>query len=1356
MAQGILMQFSKRYITHAFIKCDDMGILVQTETEAMELIQRIAWDVRHDAEHPLVKKSVRLLLESFPYDHILTELLQNADDVGATIAEIKLTEDGVFFSHDGEQFNEEHLRALCNIGSTTKKAGVHIGYMGVGFKASFKVSDMPHVFSGPFRFYFTREEVIVPHWLDKIPVEIQEHLSRDHTTFFLPLGQDLPAETIDFLKETVLTKFEALSLVFLKNIEKVAVSVDGKLRQLTKSREILSESPFIKEIVSVIEKRDGEERRYDYLIFKKTLKIPDQVKNDHRAKDSLRAELETTTVTIAFNLRDGLIEPVKSLLYTFLPTPIETGLRFTVNCDFMLNTQRTNIDFASKWNLWLLDSVSVVLKDIVYELIHDEKQKLCFYDVLPRKREVPEILFAKIAAPLIQHIKENPLILTAEGGLAKPSEVVLASEDVQKIIPPEKAGVRYYVDPRIRGKSFLEGELGIKDLSEPIKERNYVLNALLDKGWLSALDATQIRSIYEFLHIKLYGGGSESWKLDWSQRQEIETQLKEMEIVRSVHGQYYKARETILPKKSGTESDLLVDLPCLVFVDPAVVSETSRELLRNLGANEFTEESIVNRILESHRNGDWKKWTEEERLRSVGYIAKWLEKNDYQVKTMNKLSYLVLPTETGAWTSASICYIGSPELREILPNACYVDLSKIRDLVKDVRKFLQALYVLDFPRVLQVGNVLLGDTPSTISKENWQTYCSWLSEVLSYGRNHSIETMYLDGFDECVLSSDIEKLAKYLDFLLDHWDDYYKKFVNSIYRWFYYTSNFKSVPSYFTYQLKRQKWIPTTKGLAIPSEVFAPLREIKKVGGNIVPYLKIPEEKARQRKEFLQFLGVKTEVDLKMLLSILSKARHSEVDDELKKQLAELYKKMANLCEDESIEEEVHILDREGNFQPSRNLYWLDIPEIECVFGEELPLAWVPDNMPRHSIEALFNALKVVRVSSVLERKRVDSSQEIVEHIELGNELRRRGDYLYSVLAHYKAGKVEEFPGFTRKLTVVKVDPLVLQLKVLDKVHQQQVTCFCSTEEGKIYVSSNVKSVDIAREFARAFEAPSECGIALDTVLKEKDTSTIREYLRGFSIQLVRIMEPAETETPHIPEPQMSEYAPVVEKKIPSEFQKATILKTLSKPLAQEAETVPTPQFPIDIDRKQLRKGDEDSRQVLTERKGSGALVKNVLEEAKVVGKIISEAGIDVRSFDSAAIMKHREMIEEIGMRVAMKFELSRGRNPENVSDRNLGFDILSKAPDGSFRYIEVKARAMEGEITLTENEWRKARELGNVYWIYIVVNAKAPELYTLQNPAEKLKPKEKVEVVSYEVVRHVIENWKDFAIKEKWVDDER
>jgi len=126
--------------------------------------------------------------------------------------------------------------------------------------------------------------------------------------------------------------------------------------------------------------------------------------------------------------------------------------------------------------------------------------------------------------------------------------------------------------------------------------------------------------------------------------------------------------------------------------------------------------------------------------------------------------------------------------------------------------------------------------------------------------------------------------------------------------------------------------------------------------------------------------------------------------------------------------------------------------------------------------------------------------------------------------------------------------------------------------------------------------------------------------------------------------------------------------------------------------------------------------------------------------------LKEDKEIEEIGMRVAMEFEISQGRNPEDVAAQNLGFDIRSKASDESIRYIEVKARAGEGKIALTPNEWLMAHRLGNEYWLYIVVNAaKSPELYTIENPAEKLKPQEEIEVV-----RYIVTEWKNVATREK------
>jgi superfamily II DNA or RNA helicase len=121
--------------------------------------------------------------------------------------------------------------------------------------------------------------------------------------------------------------------------------------------------------------------------------------------------------------------------------------------------------------------------------------------------------------------------------------------------------------------------------------------------------------------------------------------------------------------------------------------------------------------------------------------------------------------------------------------------------------------------------------------------------------------------------------------------------------------------------------------------------------------------------------------------------------------------------------------------------------------------------------------------------------------------------------------------------------------------------------------------------------------------------------------------------------------------------------------------------------------------------------------------------------------------IEKIGMQIAMSFEFSQGRNPEDVSPQNLGFDIRSRASDGSYRYIEVKARSKEGKIALTPNEWLMANRLKDEYWLYVVVNVAAkPELYTIQNPASKLKPSEEVEIVRYIVDK---DGWKNVARKE-------
>jgi len=129
--------------------------------------------------------------------------------------------------------------------------------------------------------------------------------------------------------------------------------------------------------------------------------------------------------------------------------------------------------------------------------------------------------------------------------------------------------------------------------------------------------------------------------------------------------------------------------------------------------------------------------------------------------------------------------------------------------------------------------------------------------------------------------------------------------------------------------------------------------------------------------------------------------------------------------------------------------------------------------------------------------------------------------------------------------------------------------------------------------------------------------------------------------------------------------------------------------------------------------------------------------------------MKRDEEIEEVGMRLAMEHEREKGREPEDVSEDNIGFDVRSvEYGDGGeledVRYIEVKARAREGKVRLTSNEWKKAKRFGEDYWLYIVVNAGTdnPELANrIQDPANKFKLEEDIYATGYEIP---VENWKE------------
>src|ERR1700759_3715707 len=85
--------------------------------------------------------------------HFIFELIQNAEDAGATELSFTLFADRLEVRHDGRPFTEADVRGVCGIAQSSKSGDLtQIGRFGIGFKSVYAYTRHPRVYSGPQRF----------------------------------------------------------------------------------------------------------------------------------------------------------------------------------------------------------------------------------------------------------------------------------------------------------------------------------------------------------------------------------------------------------------------------------------------------------------------------------------------------------------------------------------------------------------------------------------------------------------------------------------------------------------------------------------------------------------------------------------------------------------------------------------------------------------------------------------------------------------------------------------------------------------------------------------------------------------------------------------------------------------------------------------------------------------------------------------------------------------------------------------------------------------------------------------------------------------------------------------------------
>jgi len=115
--------------------------------------------------------------------HFVFEILQNADDAGATEVVFEVSDDRLVIEHNGNPFTSDDVKAISYFGKG-KTDITKIGHFGLGFKSVFAYTASPRIHSGRQSF-----EITDLYTLRAVP--LPSDLKQNSTRFVLPFDHEV-------------------------------------------------------------------------------------------------------------------------------------------------------------------------------------------------------------------------------------------------------------------------------------------------------------------------------------------------------------------------------------------------------------------------------------------------------------------------------------------------------------------------------------------------------------------------------------------------------------------------------------------------------------------------------------------------------------------------------------------------------------------------------------------------------------------------------------------------------------------------------------------------------------------------------------------------------------------------------------------------------------------------------------------------------------------------------------------------------------------------------------------------------------------------------------------------------------
>lgn len=519
--------------------------------------------------------------------HFVFELLQNAEDAGATWVRFHLAADKIEFEHNGRPFDRGDIEGITGLGNTTKIDRANaIGAFGIGFKSVYVVTKRPEI-------HGHLEGVPIAMGIEDlvVPKPLPARHTRETTLIILPLLAER-AETAIGHARRVLEKAGGRALLFLDSIASLSWTGqygDGEIA-VADDEDRRSISTKVGG-VTVVER---------FLILSRPVVRP----NDSKPY----------SVKAAIGLDEaGEIQPLQqpTKLSVFFETEESTGLRFVVHGPFQLTDNRANIKREDAWNRRLVEEIGQAVASALPSFRDRGLLRISALGMLPNGTDDIPAAFIAIRDSIIAEFDRTPLLPAAEGGHILKSSAVRGSAEMRALIGDAglarflgQASYRWLDGGSWRGgrpEAFVE-TLGVTEWSGndmAVGLKRAFGHAWSDEmraakqeafAWVASLDDADLQRFY--LALDAVGKASRSF-----------VSIGNFALVKLESGRWAKPGDTLLlPKDQGLSNDDAAGLPivasALVRTGRGRAKEVEAFLIR-YGTQVVEERHLIVAILKS-------------------------------------------------------------------------------------------------------------------------------------------------------------------------------------------------------------------------------------------------------------------------------------------------------------------------------------------------------------------------------------------------------------------------------------------------------------------------------------------------------------------------------------------------------------------------------------------------------------------------------------------------------------------------------------------------------------------------------------------------------------------------------------